>query len=197
MNVFLHARGNKSVNRLTLVGAAANVGGRDVAGNIFEQVHVGAAKLRDELRRWRIGIAFGAGCSHKLRRNHELQRFGAYTRAIRNDEIAQPEQRFVFLPHRNIEKRVGADDEKNAIAGSMIGVAKIANRIHGVMQLRTSKILAGFSEGRNEMRMLGAGERNHGVAMRKWREVLFQLVRRAAGWNEMDFVKIEAAVRGA
>ncbi len=150
-----------------------------------------------ETLRWRIGIAFGAGCSHKLRRNHELQRFGAYTRAIRNDEIAQPEQRFVFLPHRNIEKRVGADDEKNAIAGSMIGVAKIANRINGVMQLRTSKILAGFSEGRNEMRMLGAGERNHGVAMRKWREVLFQLVRRAAGWNEMDFVKIEAAVRGA
>ena len=146
MNVFLHARGNKSVNRLTLVGAAADVGGRDVAGNIFEQVYVGAAKLRDELRRWRIGIALGAGCSHKLRRNHELQRFGAYARTIRNDEIAQPEQRFVFLPHGDIEKRVCSDDEKNAIAPSMIGVAKIANSVHRIVQLAAGKIFTGFGE---------------------------------------------------
>ena len=47
------------------------------------------------------------------------------------------------------------------------------------------------------MRMLGAGECNHGVAMRKWREVLLQLVWWTAGWNEVNLIEIEAAVRSA
>ena len=33
--------------------------------------------------------------------------------------------------------------------------------------------------------------------VRKWREMLLQLVRRTAGGDEMDLIEIEAAVRGA
>lgn len=47
------------------------------------------------------------------------------------------------------------------------------------------------------MRMFGTGQRNHRVTVRKWREVLLQFVRRPAGGDEMNFVEIEAAVRGA
>ena len=47
------------------------------------------------------------------------------------------------------------------------------------------------------MRMLGAGQRDHGITVRKCREVLLQLVRRAAGGNEVNLVEIEAAIRGA
>ena len=47
------------------------------------------------------------------------------------------------------------------------------------------------------MRMFGASERKHGEAVGERSEVLFQLVRRPARRNEMDFVKIKAAVGGA
>ena len=47
------------------------------------------------------------------------------------------------------------------------------------------------------MRMLGARERGHGKAVREGSQVLFQLVRRAASGDEMNFVEIEAAVSGA
>jgi hypothetical protein len=42
--------------------------------------------------------------------------------------------------------------------------------------------------------MLSAGQRNHGEAVRKRREMLFEFVRRATGGNEVNFVKIKAAV---
>jgi hypothetical protein len=42
--------------------------------------------------------------------------------------------------------------------------------------------------------MFRASERNHCKAVREWREMLFQLVRRPAGRDEMNFVKIKAAV---
>ena len=65
------------------------------------------------------------------------------------------------------------------------------------MQLSAGKILAGFGQRRNEMRMFGTGQRNHRVAMRKRREMLLQLVRRSAGRNEMNFVEIKTPVGGA
>src|SRR5713226_10127972 len=130
MNVFLHARGDKSVNRLTLVGAAANVGGGNVAGNIFEEVDAGASKLRNQLRRRRIGIALAICSGYEVGRNYKFQRFGTNAGPIGNDEITKAEQRFVFFPHGNIEEGVCADDEENAVAGSVVGVAKIANGIH-------------------------------------------------------------------
>src|SRR5229473_325184 len=140
MNVFLNARGNKSMNGLVLVSTAANVGGGNVAGNIFQQVDVGAAKLGNELRRRRVGIAFGVCGGHQIRRNHQLQSFRANAWAVSDDEIAKTQQRFVFLPHRNIEKRVGSNDEENAVTVSMIGVAKIADGVDGIVQLVTGKV---------------------------------------------------------
>ena len=80
---------------------------------------------------------------------------------------------------------------------AVVGVPKIADRVDGIVQLCARKIFAGFGERWNEMRMLGGGERHHRVAVRKWREMLFELVRGAAGGDEMNFVEIETAVRGA
>ena len=42
--------------------------------------------------------------------------------------------------------------------------------------------------------MLRAGQRYHGEAMRKWRQVLFQLMRRTAGRDEVHLIEIESAV---
>jgi hypothetical protein len=47
------------------------------------------------------------------------------------------------------------------------------------------------------MGMLGACERHHGKAVRERREVLLEFMRRAAGRNEVDLIKIEAPVRCA
>ena len=95
----------------------------------------------------------------QVRRNDQPQSFGANSRTIGDDEIAETEKRFVFLPHGNVEKRVGANDEINAVAMAVIGVAEIADGVDGVVKLRTAEIFAGFRERRNEMRMLGASER--------------------------------------
>src|SRR5207248_9709968 len=64
-------------------------------------------------------------------------------------------------------------------------------------KLRAGKILACFCERWNEMRMLGRGKRHHGIAVGKWREMLLQFVRRTAGRDEMNFIEIKAAIRGA
>ena len=60
----------------------------------------------------------------------QFQRFGTNAGPIGNDEITKAEQRFVFFPHGNVEEGVCADDKKNSIAGSVVGVAKITNGIN-------------------------------------------------------------------
>jgi hypothetical protein len=47
------------------------------------------------------------------------------------------------------------------------------------------------------MGVFGAGQRNHGEAMRERSKVLLEFVRRTAGGNEMDFIEIKAAISGA
>ena len=149
--------------------------------------------MRDELRGGDgIVFALGVGRGDEVRRNNELERFGANAGAIGDDEIAEAEERFVFLPHGNVEEGVGADHEEDAIAG--IGVAEIADGVHGIVELIAGEIFASFGERWNEMRMFGAGKRDHGEAVRKRREVLLEFVRRPAGWDEMNFVEIEATV---
>ena len=130
-------------------------------------------------------------------RNDQAQGFGADPRAVGNDEIAETEERFVLLPHRNVQKRVGANHKKNAVAVAMIDVTKITHGVHGIVQLGAAEIFAGFGEGRNEMRMLGASERDHRKPVRERRKVLLQLVRWPARGDEMEFVEIEAPVGGA
>jgi len=133
--------------------------------------------------------------SDEIRRNDELKGFAADARTIGDDEIAKAEKGFVFLPHGNVEEGVGADHEENAISGT--GVAEVADGVHGIVELVAGEIVASFGERWNEMRMFGARKRDHGEAVRKWREVLLKFVRRSAGWDEMNFVEIEAAVGGA
>jgi hypothetical protein len=65
------------------------------------------------------------------------------------------------------------------------------------VQLGAAEIFAGFRERRDEMRVLGARERDHGESVREGREVLLEFVRRPAGGDEMDFVKIKTAVGSA
>src|SRR5205814_42967 len=99
--------------------------------------------------------------------NDEFERFGTNAGAIRDDEIAKAEERFVFLPHGNVQEGIGADHEEDAVAG--IGVAEIANRVDRIVKLIAGEIVASFGERWNEMRMFGAGKRDHGEAVRKWR----------------------------
>src|SRR5215469_7884248 len=129
--------------------------------------------------------------------NHQAQRFRTNSRTIGNDEIAKPQQGFVFLPHGDVEKRVRSKDEKKPVAVAMVGVAKITHRVHGIMKLRSAEVLARLRQRRHKMRMLRARQRHHGKAMRKRGKVLFELMRRPARRNEVNFVKIEAPVGGA
>src|SRR5262249_44891816 len=194
-NVFLDARGYKPMNGLAAVGAFARFRGGDVTRNGFEKMDGSLAQVSDELRR-RHGFAFalGVGAGHEVGRDYKLERFRANSRAIGDDEIAKTEQGLVFLPHGNVEKGVGADHEKDAVA--VTGVSKIPNRVHRIMKLRAGEIFAGFGERGNKVRMFRAGERYHGKAMRKRRKVLLQFVRRAARGDEMNFVEVETAVGG-
>ena len=134
---------------------------------------------------------------HQVRWNDQAQGFRADAGAVGNDEIAEAEKRFVFFPHGDVQKRVGANHEINAVAVAVIDVAEVAHGIHGIVELRAAEVFAGFGKRRNKVRMLGAGQRDHGESMRKGSEVLLQFVRRAAGGDEMDFVEIETAVGGA
>ena len=192
-NVFLDARGNKPMNGLAAMGALARFRGGDVAGNGFEEIHAGFAKMRDELRGGdRFALAFGVGAGHEVRRDDKLERFGADTRSSSDDEITETKERFVFLPHGDVEKGVGADHEEDAIAGT--GMAKVADGVYGIVKLTAGEIVAGLGEGRYEVRMVRTSERDHGEAVRERREMLLEFVRRAARRDEMDFVEVEAAV---
>ena len=54
----------------------------------------------------------------------------------------------------------------------MIRVAEVADRVHRVVQLRTAEVLARLRQRRDEVRMLGATQRNHREAMGERRKVL-------------------------
>ena len=186
------------MNGLAAMGVAADIRGGDVARNGFEEIDGSVAEMRYELGGGNgFVLALGVGAGHEIGRNDELERFGADAGAIGDDEIAEAEKIFVFLPHGDIEEGVCANDEKDAVTVAVIGVAEVADGVHGVVELRAGEILASFSEGWDEVRMLRASERNHGKTMRKRSEMLLELVWRTTGGNEMDFVEIEAAVCSA
>ena len=56
---------------------------------------------------------------------------------------------------------------------------------------------AGFGKRRDEPRVIGAGQRHHGVAIGVGSHVAAMLVRRAARGNEMNFVEVKPAFGGA
>jgi hypothetical protein len=65
------------------------------------------------------------------------------------------------------------------------------------MKLRPAEVVSSFHQRRDKVRVIGARQGYHSEAVRKRRQVLLQFVGRAAGRNEMDFVKVKAAVRRA
>src|SRR6266852_561094 len=134
---------------------------------------------------------------HQIRRNHQPHRFRANAGPVGHDEIAKFQQRLVFLPHRNIQKRVRPDDEIDAVAMSVVRVPEVAHRVHRIMQLRPAEVFSGLRHRRHEVRMLRAGQRHHRKTMREWRQVLLQLVRWPAGRNEVNFIEIKSPVRGS
>src|ERR1700722_14507670 len=134
------------MNGLAAVGAAADVGRGDVDRNRFEQVDVGVLKMRDHLRWWCFSIFFEFAAADQTRGDDQPQGFRANSRTVRDDEIAKAEQRLVFLPNWKIQKSVGADDKKNAVAVAVVGVAEVTDRIHGIVQLRAAEVFAGFGQ---------------------------------------------------
>ena len=179
---------------LATVRLSPNISSGNIAGDIFEQIDRGLVKVGDNQGR-RFGFFLSVRASNQVRRDNQAQRFRSNSRAIGYDEIAKREQRFILLPHRDVQEGVGANDERKPVA--VVNVAEIAHRVHGIVKLRAAEVLAGFGKRRNEMRMLGASERDHRKAVRKRSEVLLKLVRRPARGNEVELVEIEAPVGGA
>src|SRR6267378_912421 len=137
------------MNGLASMRAAANVGRGDFIRNVFEKIDGGALQVRDDLRRVPVfGFFFGIRPGHEIGRDNQTQGFGADPRAIGNDEITETEERFVFLPHGNVEKGVGANHEKNAVAMAMIDMTKVANGVHGIVELGAAEVFSGFGERR-------------------------------------------------
>src|SRR5579872_2213596 len=143
-----------------------------------------------------LDVLTHSAARHQVRRNHQPQRLNANSRSVGDDEIAKTEERLIFLPHRNVEKCVRSDDEINSIALAVIAVAKIPHRIDRIVQLRPAEIFACLCDRRNKVRMLRACQRYHRESMRKRRQVLLQFMRRTAGRNEMNLIKIESPVSG-
>lgn len=184
------------MNGLAAAGTLTGFRGGDVARNGFEQIDGSFSEMRDELRGGNgIVFALGVGAGHQIGRDDELERLASNAGAIGDDEIAEAEQRFVFLPHGDVEECVCANHEEDAV--TVVGVAEIADCVHGIVKLRAGKIFAGFGERWDEVRMFRASERNHCEAVRKRREMLFEFMRRPACWDEMNFVEVETAVGGA
>src|SRR2546422_1836622 len=111
---------------LAAVRAAPNVGSGNIARDVFEQINGGLVKVRDDLG-WLIGLFSCILPSHQVRWNDEAHGFRADARAIGDDEIAKAEQHFVFFPHRDVQERVGADDEKEAISVTVVDVTEVAH----------------------------------------------------------------------
>ena len=185
------------MNGLPAVGAAANVCRGYFARNCLEEIDGVAPEMSNHLIRGGFRVPLGIRPGDQVRWDDKAKRFDANPGTVGDDEIAKAEQSFVLLPHGDVEESVGAHHEIDAVSVPVVGVAEIAHRVYGVVELSATEVLACFGEGRDKVRMVGAGERNHGKAMRKRCEVLLQLVRRAACGNEMNFIEIEAAVGGA
>src|SRR5215475_14698430 len=129
------------MNCVPLVSAAADIGGGNITGNVFQKIDGGAAQLGDELR-GRVAFPLVVGTGQQIGWNYQSESVGANAGAVGDDEIAEAEERFVFLPHGNVEKSVGADDEINSITVTVVVVAEVAHGIHGVVQLVAGEIVA-------------------------------------------------------
>ena len=183
---------------LAALRAAANVRGRNVAQDIFQQVDGGPVKPGNNWRRMpRFAFLLAVRSRRQIGWDDQAKCLRANARAVGDDEVAESEERFVFLPRGDVEKCIGADDEKNSVPVTVVDVPEVADRVDGIMKLRAAEILACFCKRGNEMWMLGASQGNHGKSMGKRCEVLLELVRWPACGNEVDLVEIKPPVGSA
>ena len=68
---------------------------------------------------------------------------------------------------------------------------------HRVIHFAAGMSRAGLGKRRDKARVIGAGERNHGVTVRVGRHASSMLVRRTSCGDELDFVEVKAALGGA
>ena len=74
---------------LATMSAPANVGSRDVAGNVVEQIDRSAMEMGDHVGFVHVfGVFTDAATRHQVRRNHQAQSLNADAGAIGDDEIA-------------------------------------------------------------------------------------------------------------
>ena len=133
------------MDRLAAVRLAPDIRRGNVAGDAFKQINDGLVKVRDHLGRI-LGFLFCVRPSHQVRWNDEAHGFRADARAIGDDEIAKTEQRFVFLPHGDVQERVGTNDEKEMIAVAVVDVTEVAHGVNGIVELRAAEVFARFGE---------------------------------------------------
>ena len=133
----------------------------------------------------------------ELRRDHLPQRVGAEAGPAGDDEVAQVEQRVVILPGPQVQERVRAEDKVEMVARLVEFLAKQAHGIDGITDSRPVAIPAGFGERGHEVRMAGAGQRNHPEAMLERRQVGRGFMRRVTHGNEIYLVEMKAPLRGA
>lgn len=120
----------------------------------------------------------------------EAESIQAKARAASDDEVARIEQRFVTFPCGNFEKLVRSDDEVEVVFGMI--AAEAADGIYAVKDMARA-FEGGFGDGWDVVRVIRAGERNHGVAMQKRREIALGFVRGARRSDEINRVEVKTA----
>src|ERR1700751_2702337 len=189
--------------RLPPVRLPADVRRARLIRDIFQQVHRTSLQSRNHRRARRNGLLFLvpvlllARPRVQVRRNYQPERFQPNSRAVRNHEIAQSQQRFVFLPHGNIQKRIGTHHKVHAVSRPVVRVPEVTHRIYGIVQLGPAEVLARFRQRWHEMRMLRARQRHHRKPVRKRRQMLLQFVGWPARRNEVNLVEVKWPVCGS
>jgi len=114
LKCILDARGNKSMNGLASMRAAGECPVAEISFETFREDTVVPLSSARRLAKGSRFSGFFFGIRPAMRSGRETRRKASerIPRAIGNDEITETEERFVFLPHGNVEKGVGANHEK-------------------------------------------------------------------------------------
>src|SRR5437879_6601696 len=91
-----------------------------------------------------------------------------------------------------MQKRIGAHDEVNAVAGPVEFLPKAPHGINGVKNAPARAIHARFRQRRHKTRMRRARQGYHGEAMLVGAKLRGRLVRRPAGGNKENAIEVKA-----
>src|SRR2546428_9189457 len=96
-----------------------------------------------------------------------------------------------------MQKRVGAHDEIDSVAGPVELLAEAPHCIDRVKNLGTRTIHTRFRQRRHKARMRGTRQRNHREAMLEGAKLFAGLVRRSARGNKENAIQMKAPLGGA